>query len=104
VTADRISSDIYEGAYPRVHGGRNRGGAAKARWKIFEFSARVTDQLSEPSQQTVRHWGYYANAARGKRRKAAQTGDPAQVALPQNDDELIRRASAELGEADSPSR
>jgi len=41
-----------------------------ARWDVLEFLARVVDHIPEPSQQTVRYWGYYANAARGKRRKA----------------------------------
>ena len=52
--------------------------------------APVIDHIPEPSQQTVRYWGYYANAARGKRRKAAQTGGAAQVPLQQNDDEFTR--------------
>jgi hypothetical protein len=34
-------------------------------------------------------WGYYANAAGGKRRKAAQTGDAAQAPRRDND-EFIR--------------
>jgi hypothetical protein len=53
--------------------------------------ARVIDHIPEPSQQTVRYWAYYSNAARGKRRKAAQTGGAAQVPLQQND-EFTRRS------------
>jgi len=50
-----------------------RGGSdvVHARWDVLEFLVRVIDHIPEPSQQTVRYWGYYANAARGKRRKAA---------------------------------
>lgn len=47
--------------------------------------------MPEPSQQTVRYWGFYANAARGKRRKAAATGDPPQAPSRQHD-EFIRQA------------
>ena len=36
--------------------------------------------------------GYYANAARGKRLKAAQTGDTAQAPPRPNEDEFTRRA------------
>jgi hypothetical protein len=51
------------------------------RWDVLEFLARVIDHIPEPSQKTVRYWGYYANAARGKRRKAAQTGGAAQMKI-----------------------
>ena len=40
----------------------------------------------------VRHWGYYANAARGKRRKAKREGNTAPAAPSQDDDELTRSA------------
>jgi hypothetical protein len=46
---------------------------------VLEFLARVVDHIPEPSQQTVRYGGFYANAARGKRRKAALAEDAAQV-------------------------
>ena len=32
----------------------------------------MVDHVPEPSQQTVRYWGWYANSARGKRRKAGE--------------------------------
>jgi hypothetical protein len=71
--------------------GRRDGGYA--RWDVLEFLARVVDHIPEPSQQMVRYWGFYANAARGKRRKAAQ-GDNA-IEPPtcrDDDDEFTRRA------------
>ena len=40
----------------------------------------------------VRYWGYYANAARGKRRKTEREGDTTLAALSQDDDELTRSA------------
>ena len=41
-----------------------------ASWDVLEFIARVVDHIPEPSQQMTRYWGFYANAARGKRHKA----------------------------------
>jgi len=43
--------------------------------EVLEFLARVVDPIPEPSQQTVRYWGFYANGAGSRRRKAAAVGD-----------------------------
>ncbi len=43
-----------------------------ASWDVLEFIARVVDHIPEPSQQMTRYWGFYANAARGKRHKAEE--------------------------------
>jgi hypothetical protein len=45
---------------------------ATVSWDVLEFIARVVDHLPEPSQQMTRYWGWYANAARGKRRKVEE--------------------------------
>ena len=37
-------------------------------------------------------WGFYANAARGKRRKAARVGGTTQASGRQDDEEFIRQA------------
>ena len=50
---------------------------ATVSWDVLEFIARVVDHLPEPSQQITRYWGFYANAARGKRRKKADEGEQA---------------------------
>ena len=64
-----------------------------ARWDVLEFLARVVDHIPEPSQQMVRYWGFYANAARGKRRKAAPAADGTPMPRQQGDaDESTRRA------------
>ena len=34
----------------------------EARWDVLEFVARIIDHVPEPSLQTVRYWGYYANS------------------------------------------
>jgi hypothetical protein len=46
-------------------------------WDVLEFIARVVDHIPEPSQQMTRYWGFYANAARGKRRKKTEEGEQA---------------------------
>ena len=74
---------------PSRRGGSHGG---EARWDVLEFLARVVDHIPEPSQQTVRYWGYYANAARGKRSKAALAGDTTETSGRQDDDEFTRRA------------
>ncbi len=64
-----------------------------ARWDVLTLIAHVVDHIPEPAQQMVRYWGSYANAARGKRRKAAMaqgaTRAPRQQAA---DDEFTRSA------------
>ncbi len=50
-----------------------RGGpfGESERLDVLSFLARVLDHVPEPRQQQVRYWGWYSNAARGKRRRAA---------------------------------
>ncbi len=36
-----------------------------ARWDVLDFIARLTQHIPDPSQQLVRYWGFYSNAARG---------------------------------------
>ncbi len=74
---------------PSRRGGSHGG---EARWDVLEFLARVVDHIPELSQQTVRYWGFYANAARGKRRKAALAGDTTATSGRKDDDEFTRRA------------
>jgi hypothetical protein len=45
---------------------------ASVSWDVLEFIARVVDHIPEPSQQMTRYWGWYANDARGKRRKVEE--------------------------------
>ncbi len=54
-----------------------------ARWDVLEFLARVLDHVPDPGQQLLRYWGWYSNAARGRRERvegrasAAPAGDSA---------------------------
>jgi hypothetical protein len=79
---------LYRGRPSR----RSRPVPAEARWDVLEFIARVVDHIPEPSQQMVRYWGHYANAARGRRSKAERAGNLAQAAPRQDDDEFSRSA------------
>ena len=54
---------------------------ATVSWDVLEFIARVVDHIPEPSQQMIRYWGFYSNAARGKRRKAGEQEAAARPAL-----------------------
>ncbi len=46
----------------------------EARWDVLDFIARMTQHIPDPAQQYQRYWGFYANAARGKRRRDAAEG------------------------------
>jgi hypothetical protein len=63
-------------------------------WDVLEFIARVVDHIPEPSQQMTRYWGFYANAARGKRRKKADEGEQASAGSKREDtdDDFTRQA------------
>jgi hypothetical protein len=50
-----------------------------ARWDVLDFLARVLDHLPEPSQQLVRYWGWYSNAARGQRHRLRHTESGAEA-------------------------
>jgi hypothetical protein len=76
--------------YRSRHSRRTGPDDGHARWDVLEFLARVVDHIPEPSQQMVRYWGFYANAARGKRRKAAADEDTPREPSRQ-DDEITRR-------------
>jgi hypothetical protein len=67
---DKQTAEVLYRGRPGRRGGPERSSAC---WDVLEFLARVVDHIPEPSQQTVRYWGFYANAARGKRREDATT-------------------------------
>jgi hypothetical protein len=66
------NEDTAEVAYTARPTSRSGPQPTTACWDVLEFIARVVDHIPEPSQQTIRYWGWYANAARGKRRKAGE--------------------------------
>ena len=42
----------------------------------LEFIARVVQHIPDPSQQMIRYFGIYSNAARGKRKRLKTLGAP----------------------------
>jgi hypothetical protein len=85
---DKQTAEVLYRGRPTRRGGPER---SSARWDVLEFLARVVDHIPEPSQQTVRYWGFYANAARGKRRKDTKS-QVSRTPCRQDDDEFTRRA------------
>ena len=69
---DETSGQVVYRARPGHHDGR---GESTARWDVFEFLARVLDHVPDPGQQLLRYWGWYSNAARGRRLRQQQ-GEP----------------------------
>ena len=74
LTWDETSGEVVYRARPGRH---DAGGESVARWDVLEFLARVLDHpqydwghsLPEPGQQLLRYWGWYSNAARGRRQR-----------------------------------
>jgi len=55
--------------------GHDGNAAGPERVDALEFVARVLAQIPEPRKHLVRYYGYYSNAARGKRRKLDQPAE-----------------------------
>ncbi len=66
LTWDETSGEVVYRARPGRHDAR---GESVARWDVLESLARVLDHLPEPGQQLLRYWGWYSNAARGRRER-----------------------------------
>jgi hypothetical protein len=49
----------------------------------MEFVVRVLVQIPAPRSHSVRYYGFYSKAARGKRKKAAATAEPSPVEAPE---------------------
>ncbi len=71
LTWDESSGQVVYRARP---GRQDARGESVARWDVLEFLARVLDHLPDPGQQLLRYWGWYSNAARGRRER--QQGEP----------------------------
>ncbi len=72
IVLDRLEWDVQREEVV-VHARPSRRGGPlgeSERLDVLSFLARVLDHVPEPRQQQVRYWGWYSNAARGKRRKA----------------------------------
>jgi ribosomal protein S27E len=69
LSLDRLSFLASEGKV-RYRWGRDGAGQQTETMDYLEFIARVTSHISDKGQVTVRYYGLYANAHRGKIRKA----------------------------------
>jgi hypothetical protein len=83
---DRLIFLESEGKVGYRHG---RNGADLERMDYLELIARVTSHIPDKGQVMVRYYGLYANAHRGKVRKAGRTGFPVRMAV----EEILRLPS-----------
>ncbi len=85
---DEERQEVVYTAHPRKAGGPY---GSEARWDVLDFIARITQHIPGASQQYQRYWGFYSNAARGKRiREAAEDSESSEepAAVPSEDEAL----------------
>jgi hypothetical protein len=87
---DEAAAEIVYRARP---GRQDASGESVARWDVLEFLARVLDHLPAPAQQLLRYWGWYSNAARGRRQRqqGEATAAPRRVTDPDDAEGRPRR-------------
>ncbi len=74
---DEERQEVVYTAHPRKAGGPY---GSEARWDVLDFIARMTQHIPDGGQQYQRYWGFYSNAARGKRlREAAKGSESSEV-------------------------
>ena len=94
----------YEVVYARKGGHDKPEPTEGERIDAMEFLARVLVQIPDPRRHSVRYYGFYSNAGRGKRKKAAAPAEPSSpgeapegATTPQGADRAaLRRRWAEL--------
>ncbi|MGB6361685.1 MAG: transposase [Thermoanaerobaculia bacterium] len=87
------NEDTAEVAYTARPTRRSGPLPSTTNWDVLEFIARVVEHIPEPSQQMTRYWGFYANAARGKRRKVEEEEPTSTRSSPEDtDDDCTRQA------------
>jgi len=102
VSLERMAWD--EGSDEVVYTGKARKGqpGVEARMDALDFLARVIAYIPEPRQHTVRYYGWYSKASRGRRRKgrdpelATHVANNALDVLSPAEREARRRAWARL--------
>ncbi len=100
IAFDRVSYDANTGKVV-VRGAKKRAGMRKvvAQYYALEFLSLLALQVPPPRTHMVRYYGYYSNAARGKRRKrdeGADSPNPQQEETPSPKASLRRMRWAEL--------
>jgi hypothetical protein len=100
----RFTPGSHEVVYARKNGHDKPEQSAGEGIDAMEFVARVLAQIPDPRRHSVRYYGFYSNAARGKRKKAAarvELSSPGEVpeaeaALEGADRAALRRRWAEM--------
>ena len=85
---DEERQEVVYTAHPRKAAGPY---GSEARWDVLDFIARMTQHIPDGGQQYQRYWGFYSNAARGKRlREAAESSESSEepIADPSEDEAL----------------
>ncbi len=100
IAFDRVTYDAHTGKVV-VRSAKKRAGMRKvvARYNALEFLSLLALQVPPPRAHMVRYYGYYSNAARGKRRKreeAEHSPTPQQEQTPSPKASLRRMRWAEL--------
>jgi hypothetical protein len=72
----RFTPGSHEVVYARKGGHDEPEQTEGERIDAMEFVARVLVQIPDPRRHSVRYYGFYSNAARGKRKKAAAPAEP----------------------------
>ncbi|MGH7361394.1 MAG: transposase, partial [Candidatus Methylomirabilales bacterium] len=72
----RFTPGSHEVVYARKRGHDELEPTQGENIDAMEFVARVLVQIPDPRRHSVRYYGAYSNAARGKRRKAEATAEP----------------------------
>jgi Putative transposase len=99
----RFTPGWHEVVYARKGGHDEPELTEDERIDAMDFVARVLVQIPDPRRHSVRYYGFYSNAARGKRKKAAATAEPSPVEAPEGaatpqgaDRAALRRGWAEM--------
>jgi len=72
----RFTPGSHEVVYARKGGHDEPEQTEGERIDAMEFLARVLVQIPDPRRHSVRYYGFYSNATRGKRKKAAAPSEP----------------------------
>jgi hypothetical protein len=92
LSLERLSVDERHGQVCYRYG---KGAKEKERMDYLEFIARVTSHIPDKGQVTVRYYGLYANAHRGKVRKSEEAGGKL-VIIEEECPRIPRRGWAEM--------
>ena len=82
VSLERLEYDAETGAVTYTSDKADGPTAGRHTFEVTDFIARLVAHIPDKGQVLQRHYGYYANRARGERRKAARAARNATSTLP----------------------